>query len=120
MISLPCASCKKLLEIDDAFAGGVCRCQHCGTIQTVPSSVKRAGAAAKPAKTLYQRKPHGSSGESSAAASAGATSAPSVGRTRAAAPVDPAAAARKSPVVAIAIAAVTLALIVVVIIWFST
>ena len=30
------------LEIDDAFAGGVCRCQHCGTIQTVPSKKRAA------------------------------------------------------------------------------
>ena len=36
MISLTCAQCKNTLEVDDAFAGGVCRCQHCGTIQTVP------------------------------------------------------------------------------------
>lgn len=26
--------------MDDAFAGGVCRCQHCGTIQTVPGKSK--------------------------------------------------------------------------------
>ena len=26
--------------MDDAFAGGVCRCQYCGTIQTVPSLSK--------------------------------------------------------------------------------
>ena len=42
MISLTCTSCKKVLQIDDAFAGGVCRCQYCGTIQTVPASLKRA------------------------------------------------------------------------------
>ena len=35
MISLPCSHCQKTLEVDEAFAGGVCRCQHCGTIQTV-------------------------------------------------------------------------------------
>src|SRR5439155_6519734 len=40
MISLTCTSCKKSLHIDDAFAGGVCRCQYCGTIQTVPSLAK--------------------------------------------------------------------------------
>jgi hypothetical protein len=58
MISLTCTSCKKVLEIDDAFAGGVCRCQHCGTIQTVPSSLKkivRPGSPGVGAKTLYQR-----------------------------------------------------------------
>ncbi len=41
MISITCTHCKTLLEMDDAFAGGVCRCQHCGTIQTVPSQLKR-------------------------------------------------------------------------------
>ena len=36
MIQIECSSCKKHLAIDDAFAGSVCRCQYCGTIQTVP------------------------------------------------------------------------------------
>jgi len=31
--------------MDDAFAGGVCRCQYCGTIQTVPSHLKGSGDA---------------------------------------------------------------------------
>jgi hypothetical protein len=44
MINLTCTSCKKLLQIDDAFAGGVCRCKFCGTIQTVPSQKTRAAA----------------------------------------------------------------------------
>lgn len=44
MIRIACTNCKTVLSIDDAFAGGVCRCQHCGTIQTVPAHVKdRAG-----------------------------------------------------------------------------
>ncbi len=42
MISISCTNCKALLTIDEAFAGGVCRCQHCGTIQTVPSGAKGA------------------------------------------------------------------------------
>src|SRR5437867_54364 len=62
MINLTCTNCKKLLEIDDAFAGGVCRCKFCGTIQTVPSHKTRAAApavsaapkAAPPSKTLFQ------------------------------------------------------------------
>src|SRR5437868_135450 len=41
MISLPCTNCQTVLTIDEAFAGGVCRCQHCGTIQTVPSHLKK-------------------------------------------------------------------------------
>jgi hypothetical protein len=59
MISLTCTNCRALLSIDDAFAGGVCRCQHCGTIQTVPSRLK--SGTPKPSKvdpstkTLYKR-----------------------------------------------------------------
>lgn len=41
MIELTCANCRNTLEIDDAFAGGVCRCQYCGTIQTVPKKIGR-------------------------------------------------------------------------------
>ena len=84
MISLTCTSCKKVLEIDDAFAGGVCRCQHCGTIQTVPSALKkviRPGSPGVTAKTLYQRTGSTSTG----VASPPANSAASV-KTRAAAP----------------------------------
>jgi hypothetical protein len=62
MISLTCTSCKRSLEIDDAFAGGVCRCQYCGTIQTVPANLKQGGRPATPVgkspatqKTLYQK-----------------------------------------------------------------
>jgi hypothetical protein len=40
MIEINCTNCKSLLQIDDAFAGGVCRCRHCGTIQTVPKRLK--------------------------------------------------------------------------------
>lgn len=29
--------------MDDAFAGGVCRCQHCGTIQRVPLRSRAKG-----------------------------------------------------------------------------
>jgi hypothetical protein len=59
MITITCTHCQAELTMDDAFAGGVCRCQHCGTIQTVPSHLKdnaaaAAGASASP-KTLYQK-----------------------------------------------------------------
>jgi hypothetical protein len=94
MISLTCTSCKKVLQIDDAFAGGVCRCQYCGTIQTVPASLKQASRAGTPAigagaKALYQRTPHGrrkppAAASDAAAAAAGEASEPS--RTRAASP----------------------------------
>lgn len=57
MIEITCTSCKRALSIDDAFAGGVCRCQFCGTIQTVPAR----GAAQKSSpgsktKTLFENK----------------------------------------------------------------
>ena len=42
MIRMSCTDCDAVLEIDDAFAGGVCRCKHCGTIQTVPKEMTRA------------------------------------------------------------------------------
>ena len=56
MIALTCAQCQARLEVDDAFAGGVCRCQHCGTIQTVPKpgEVPVGGAAAETPRALYQ------------------------------------------------------------------
>ena len=46
MIEITCTNCQAVLKIDEAFAGGVCRCQHCGTIQTVPAPGK---AVARPA-----------------------------------------------------------------------
>ena len=68
MISLTCTSCKRVLEIDDAFAGGVCRCQFCGTIRTVPAGLKQGSRPGAPvsgateAKTLYQKKGRAASG----------------------------------------------------------
>jgi hypothetical protein len=73
MISLTCTHCQAVLSIDDAFAGGVCRCQHCGTIQTVPSHLKTSdtvGASSATAKAgsgpkaLYQAHRGGTAGES--------------------------------------------------------
>jgi hypothetical protein len=46
MIQLNCTNCKSLLQIDDAFAGGVCRCRYCGTIQTVPKRLKKTSVGA--------------------------------------------------------------------------
>jgi hypothetical protein len=119
MISLSCTSCKKLLEIDDAFAGGVCRCQYCGTIQTVPSALKkviRPGSPGVGAKTLYQRTTGNTSSSAAALVSAAAKSAASAsgGPARAAAPpvtvtVTPAA---RRPRILIAIAIVALVVII--------
>ncbi|HEY2587098.1 MAG TPA: hypothetical protein VGI81_15230 [Tepidisphaeraceae bacterium] len=46
MISITCTNCRANLTIDDAFAGGVCRCQYCGTIQTVPAKSRATAPAA--------------------------------------------------------------------------
>jgi hypothetical protein len=60
MIAINCTHCQQRLEMDEAFAGGVCRCQYCGTIQTVPSHLKKSTAAtAAPAKAVH---PAGGSG----------------------------------------------------------
>src|SRR5947209_8626865 len=53
MIHLTCTNCQAELTMDDAFAGGVCRCQYCGTIQTVPS--KSVAGATASSKALYQK-----------------------------------------------------------------
>ena len=63
MIQLTCTNCRALLVMDDAFAGGVCRCKHCGTIQTVPRPSRRQSAPGSDpgatdtgqSKTLFQR-----------------------------------------------------------------
>lgn len=46
-----------MLQIDDAFVGGVCRCQHCGAIQTVPSHLKKGSTEkkVKTQKTLFKK-----------------------------------------------------------------
>jgi hypothetical protein len=67
MISIICTSCRTELKIDDAFAGGVCRCQHCGTIQTVPTHLKNSARPAAPgtplgSKTLYQNRANSDAG----------------------------------------------------------
>lgn len=54
MITLTCTHCQAVLNIDDAFAGGVCRCQHCGTIQTVPSRLKAGGKSSKSPRSLVR------------------------------------------------------------------
>jgi len=62
MIEITCTSCKRVLNVDDALAGGVCRCQYCGTIQTVAakgSAPKAAAGAGKGSKTLFENKARG-------------------------------------------------------------
>ena len=57
MITLICTHCRATLEMDDGFAGGACRCQHCGTIQTVPSRLKLKSAEPVKTRTLYKNRP---------------------------------------------------------------
>lgn len=54
MIRLTCTNCKAVLSIDDGFAGGVCRCQFCGTIQTVPSKSAGIITGKQTQKSLYK------------------------------------------------------------------
>lgn len=41
--------------MDDAFAGGACRCSRCGTIQTVPAAASDPRPAAPKPKALYRK-----------------------------------------------------------------
>lgn len=56
MIQLTCSKCQTVLTIDEAFAGGVCRCQHCGTIQTVPSQLKKTTGQGKTSSKIKQQR----------------------------------------------------------------
>jgi len=84
MIQINCNNCKALLQIDDAFAGGVCRCRYCGTIQTVPKHLKQSThgeqaavsaaavkAGAAKARTLYKKKTGTRDGESAVGSGSG-------------------------------------------------
>ena len=48
MIELSCTDCQAALRVDDAFAGGVCRCRACGAIQTVPRRAKPGATSPAP------------------------------------------------------------------------
>jgi hypothetical protein len=70
MISLQCTHCQQRLEMDDAFAGGVCRCQYCGTIQTVPKKGRsgsgtssKSSSKSASAKALYKKNGAGAAGQ---------------------------------------------------------
>ncbi len=69
MITITCTNCQTQLTMDEAFAGGVCRCQHCGTIQTVPKANRGSADASSglahqtggSAKTLWRQSGSGES-----------------------------------------------------------
>jgi hypothetical protein len=46
-----CTGCKKKISVDEAFAGGACRCPYCKEIVLVPAGEGRAGATA--ARPVY-------------------------------------------------------------------
>lgn len=62
MITISCTNCKATLNMDEAFAGGVCRCQHCGAIQTVPSRLKETATPPTKSRTLYRNRSRSGTG----------------------------------------------------------
>lgn len=57
MITLVCTKCSTTLNVDDGFAGGVCRCSNCGTIQTVPARGQKVAAG----EAIFERPTRGTS-----------------------------------------------------------
>lgn len=55
MISLACTKCSTVLNVDDGFAGGVCRCSACGTIQTVPRKGEKPAKSGAAGTVIYER-----------------------------------------------------------------
>jgi len=56
MIQLVCSNCEASFQIDDGFAGGVCRCSACGTIQTVPTKEQIAsGQTDRAGSVIFKR-----------------------------------------------------------------
>ena len=55
MITLVCTKCSTVLTVDDGFAGGVCRCSACGTIQAVPRKGESPAKAGTPGAVIYER-----------------------------------------------------------------
>ena len=89
MITVNCSQCKAVLEMDDAFAGGVCRCHYCGTIQSVPANARRKEAAPAAAAPRHNGAAAGGGGGLDALADVVASSGLSRGALRA--PPQPAA-----------------------------
>jgi phage FluMu protein Com len=48
-IKIRCTECRKKISIDEAFAGGMCRCPYCKAIVYVPEDKSQAEAGARPA-----------------------------------------------------------------------
>ena len=58
-IKIGCTKCGKKISIDEAFAGGVCRCPYCKTINDVPLNSRRSqsGTRAVPTEASQKRIP---------------------------------------------------------------
>ena len=52
-VVVQCYHCNAILELDDGFRGGVCRCSTCGTLLQVPKgdAAPGTGRIARPAGT---------------------------------------------------------------------
>lgn len=48
-IKIRCSECNKKVSIDEAFAGGMCRCPYCKALVYVPEASGKAAAGARPA-----------------------------------------------------------------------
>ncbi|MDD4891828.1 MAG: hypothetical protein PHU85_18060 [Phycisphaerae bacterium] len=57
MIILKCSKCKEQLEVDNGFAGGVCRCVHCGALSQVPLQATVLDAKGRPTAPPPMAKP---------------------------------------------------------------
>lgn len=49
-MKIRCQQCNKKISIDEAFAGGVCRCPYCKAITVVPADESAAPATARPGR----------------------------------------------------------------------
>ncbi len=48
-IKIRCSQCSKKITIDEAFAGGICRCPYCKSLVDVPADEEEHAASARPA-----------------------------------------------------------------------
>lgn len=51
-LKIRCQQCSKKISIDEAFAGGVCRCPYCSAITMVPGDITQATGGERPDRPL--------------------------------------------------------------------
>ena len=49
MVVVQCFNCSAVLELDEGFRGGVCRCSSCGSLLQVPRGERETGRKPRPA-----------------------------------------------------------------------